>query len=1133
MLQVGEVLNGRYEILQLLGEGGMGAVYKASDRELDRFVALKVIRPELASNPSILARFKQELLLAHQVTHRNVIRIYDLAEADGVKYITMEFVEGKDLRTLIREKNKFAPEEAVEIIQQVCLALEAAHNVGVIHRDLKPQNIMLDSSGRVLVMDFGLARTLEGDGMTQTGAIVGTMEYMSPEQALAKDLDQRSDLFALGLILYEMLTGKAPFKAESALASLIKRTQERAVPVSDVDNQIPGTLSGIVSKCLERDLELRYQSAAAILADLNTWKDKRAAGTINFDASVKPWGQTVPWPLITGILTALILAISAYMLRDRLFRPAPGPGSAVVVHPVSLAILPFQNASGDQKLDWLGSSLADMLSTDVGQSAHLRTVSSANLHQIFTDLRISSGTALDPATIRRVADFSNADRVVWGQYARFGDQIRIDATLLDIKSGGTVPLKIDVPSEKEIPGAIDRLAESIRQKLALPENVLKELKASSFQPSSKSIEALREYNQGIDSQRDGRNLEAQKYFEGATKEDPAFALAFSKLAQAYGSLGYDSEAEQSAKKAVALSQDLPAAEKYLISAIELQVVKNYPEAIKAYENLATVMPGSSDVQSALASLYQDSGDLVKARDYYQKLLSSNPKDVAATLNLGRIEIKSGNPQGSFDPLNRAYSLAAQVDNQEQKATSLHLMAVAYRMLNKPQEVLHNEEQALKIWRDIGQKRGLAFSLNEMAKAQASLGNNKEALPNFEEALQIRREIGDKRGLGDTLIDMGNFSDDRGDHDLALKTFKEALDLERDLSNEGMQAICLNNIGTVYSEKGQFEDSLTYYQQALQLREKAKVPQDIVEAVHNLGETYADMGQYDKAIAYYLRALDLRRGMNDQRGAAIESYGLGMLFAYQGRFGAAINSEQEALKTFRNIQDKTEWMAQVLGGTGETLILAGRGDEAMTYLDEALKVARELKSDSKEAPTLGFQGDAHFYGGDLKSAHASYADALRVAVRSKEPINILIAKADLAKVQVGEKRVQGVVLSLRQLVPQSDELGLKYTSVECSIVIAEAMMLSRDRSPARQELERALLLSDKLGMQPLSARAHYLLAVIARDSNDNSGARDHYREALRLLDAMKKDPGAEKLLQRSDFKAIYDESTRETQQSAKN
>ena len=194
----------------------------------------------MASNPAILARFKQELLLAHQVTHRNVIRIYDLGEAEGVKFITMEFIEGKDLRTLIREKQKFAPEEAVDVIQQVCLALDAAHSVGVIHRDLKPQNIMEDSSGRILVMDFGLARTLQGDGMTQSGAMVGTMEYMSPEQALTQELDQRSDIFALGLILYEMLTGKVPFAAESAVASLIKRTQERAIPVADVDAQIPG-----------------------------------------------------------------------------------------------------------------------------------------------------------------------------------------------------------------------------------------------------------------------------------------------------------------------------------------------------------------------------------------------------------------------------------------------------------------------------------------------------------------------------------------------------------------------------------------------------------------------------------------------------------------------------------------------------------------------------------------------------------------------------------------------------------------------------------------------------------------------------------------------------------------------------
>jgi len=1126
LLQTGDVLGGRYEILQMLGEGGMGAVYKARDRELDRFVALKLIRRELAANPAIVARFKQELLLSHQVTHKNVVRIYDLGDADGVKFITMEFVEGRDLRTLILEKQKFPPEEAVEMIQQVCRALEAAHGVGVIHRDLKPQNIMRDKTGRILVMDFGMARTLEGDGMTQTGALVGTMEYMSPEQALAGNLDQRSDLFAVGLILYELLSGKMPYKAESALASLIKRNQERAIPVSDHDGTIPRALSNIVSKCLERDVNLRYQTATELLADLEAWQGNRAAATLGFQPAVEPWGRTIHWPLVIGLATVLVLAILSYVFRGALFSPsakkAASSGPAL-----SLAILPFRNASGDPQLDWLGPSLADMLSTDVGQSAHLRTISPTSLHQIFNDLRISNSTVLDPATIRRVADFSNADRVVWGQFAKFGDQIRIDATLQDIKNDRSVALKIDVPSEKEIPGGVDSLAESLRQKLALPENVQKELKASSFQPKSSSVEALRDYNQGVSFQRDGKNLEAEKQFEAATKADPSFALAFSKLAQAYSTLGYDGEAEQSAQKAVTLSQELPEAEKYLISAVHSQVTKNYPEAIKAYETLAQASPDNSDVQSALASLYKDSGNLTKARDYYQKLLSANPKDVTATLELGRISLKSGDPQGSLDPLNRAYTLSIQMDNQEQKAASLHFIGVAYGMLSKPQETMRYEDEALAIWRQIGQKRGLALSLNQMANAQASLGKPKEALSNFQEALQLRRDIGDKRGLGDSLIDLGNFYDDRGDHDQALKMYKEALQLQRDLGNESLQAICLNNIGGAYSSKGQYEDALTYFQQALQLREKSKVPQDIVEAVHNLGITSAQMGQYDQAISYYLRALDLRRSMNDPHGAAIESYSLGTLFDYQGRFGAAIKSKQEALATFREIKDRTSWMAELLGGTAEALVLAGRGDEAKGDLDEALSLSRELKNDEMIAETLGFQGDAFFYRGDLKSAHAAYAEALQAATRSKEPATILTAKANVAKLQVEEKPTQEAIASLRKLIQEADDLGLKYTSVECSIFMAQALMQNHDYSRARQELERALLLSNKLGMQPLSARTHYLLGTLERDSGNGSDAQDNYREALRLLDSMKKDPGAEQLLQRTDFRAIYDASARGT------
>ncbi len=337
MLAPGALLGQRYEVLQILGEGGMGAVYKARDIELNRMVALKVIRPDLAGNQAIIDRFKQELLLATQVTHKNVIRIYDLSEADGMKFITMEFVEGEDLRGLMQRKGKLAPEEAVEIMQQTCRALEAAHSAGIIHRDLKPQNIMRDKTGRVLVMDFGLARTLEGDGMTQTGALVGTMDYMSPEQALGKDLDQRSDVFAMGLIFYELLTGKMPYKADSVVASLLKRTQERAAPVSSHDASIPRPLSNIVGKCMEPDLKLRYQNSAEILADLDAWQGGRAAATLQFPTSSKPWGRTVPWHWIGVVAAVLVLAMVGFVYRDKLFSPtaARTPAGPVVItrHP--------------------------------------------------------------------------------------------------------------------------------------------------------------------------------------------------------------------------------------------------------------------------------------------------------------------------------------------------------------------------------------------------------------------------------------------------------------------------------------------------------------------------------------------------------------------------------------------------------------------------------------------------------------------------------------------------------------------------------------------------------------------------------------------------------------------------------
>src|SRR5579863_1403280 len=1122
ILEIGDLLGGRYEIHQLLGEGGMGAVYKAKDRELDRFVALKVIRRDLASNAAIVARFKQELLLSHQVTHKNVIRIYDLADADGVKFITMEFIEGADLRRLLLERGKFTPEEAVETIRQVCFALYAAHAVNVIHRDLKPQNIMRDLQGRTLVMDFGLARSVESDGMTNTGALVGTMEYMSPEQAIGKELDQRSDIFALGLVFFELLTGNTPYKADTAIASLLKRNQERAIPAVDLDPSIPKGLSDIVGKCLERDLSQRYQTVQEILNDIDSWQGKRPVSASAIPAPIPTSKPALPiWKWATVVL-AIVIATAGWMLRGRLL---PNTGKKAHGPVASLAILPFRNASGDASLDWLGSSLAEMLSTDVGQSASLRTVSSDRLHQVLRDLHVNPNSQLDPQMLKQLGEFSNAQTLVWGQYVKVGDQIRIDATLQDLKRERTSSLKAEAQSEKDLLAAVDRLAQSIRENLALSPEIVKELQAQAFRPSSKSTEALRDYNQGIELVRQGNNLEAQKKFDSATQEDPEFALAFSRLAQTYANLGYDNEAERYSRRAVELSVPLPTSEKYLIEASNARIQNDTQKAIAAYQNIVKVSPEDPDVQFTLASLYEDANDFDNARVHLAKVLEQDPKYVDALLASGRVEIKSGNPQNGLDFLNRALTLAIQLDNQEEKAAILQAIGVAYRLTDKPQEALRNYQESMAIKKQIGDKRGIAVSLNESAQAQVMLGQPAAALASYKEALQIRREIGDKRGVADTLNDLANFYQDAAQPDEALKLYKEALQSNRDLADESGQAMILNNIGTSYLSKGQYQDALTYYQQALQLREKLKVPDDIAETIRNLAATDTKLGQYDEALAQYLKALDLRRNTGDKHGAATTSYDMGSVFAYQGRYGAALNARQEALRTFRDLKDRSYWMGEILSGYGESLVQAGRGDEAKASLDEGLALARELKNESLVSQILRYQGDSASYSGDYKAARDLYEQSLQSAARAKDGENTLLGKLALARNDLQQGRSSAAISSLKNLAQEAESQGLKYEAVQCSLDLGEAFINTKSLPQARLELERAQTRSEKLGLRSLQARAEYLLATVSRLSGSNSLALDHYHQSLSLLDEIRKESGSDKIMARADFAAMSNDTRR--------
>src|SRR5438876_7244585 len=336
---------------------------------------------------------------------------------------------------------------------------------------------------------------------------------------------------------------------------------------------------------MEPDVKLRYQTAAEILNDLNAWQGKGAAATLHFPA-VRTWGQDIPWHWIGGFGAVLIVVILGFLFRGALSGPSTKTATAPVV---SLAILPFRNASGDTSLNWMGGTVAEILRTDMGQSASFRTVPSDRVNQILHDLRVAPDATLDPDTLRRVAEFTTADRLLWGQYVRLGDQIRIDATLQDLKRQRNFPLKAEAASEKELPAALQQLAESVEKSLALPPETIKELQAKSLKPSSQSVQALRYYSEGMQLAHQGKNLDAVKQFEASTKEAPNFALAYSKLGGAYAALGYGDKAQEFSRKAVDLSDKVSPQEKYLIAAIHAQTSNDSQKAIQAYENLANIL----------------------------------------------------------------------------------------------------------------------------------------------------------------------------------------------------------------------------------------------------------------------------------------------------------------------------------------------------------------------------------------------------------------------------------------------------------------------------------------------------------------------------------------------------------------
>jgi tetratricopeptide (TPR) repeat protein len=614
-LAIGTLLAERYEILQLLGQGGMGAVYKARDAELDRIVALKLIRPELARNPEMLRRFKQELILARQVTHKNVIRIFDLGQSSGIKFITMDFVEGRDLRHLLLEKGKFSADEAARIMLQICRALEAAHNEGVIHRDLKPQNIMVDSSGKAYVMDFGIARSAYLPGMTQTGALIGTPEYMSPEQARGEKLTERSDIFSLGVIFYELLTAKSPYPADAPLATLWKRMQEKPTPPIEVDPQVPKPLNDIVMKALEIEAENRFSSSGEMAQQLELWLGPSAGTSTIFVPA--PHAAVSYWKWASVALALLLTGGGAAFWWKNSSKPkAPHA-------PVSVLVADFTNHTGDPVFD---GTLEPMFNLALEGASFINAYNRGNARKLAEKLP-NPTDKLNEQPARLVAIGQGVGAVVTGELSRRGDKYSVEATALDAVTGNVIAKsEITAANKDDVLLSIPKLAAPIRKALGdtTPESVQLTTAGGAFQAAS--LEAVHQYGVAMDQQLAGKMDEAMAGFSKATELDPNFARAYSGMAAVASNLGRDQDAEKYFKLAMQHVDRMTERERYRVRGLYYLSVGNWDKCIEENSELVRQFPADNVGHNNLSICYKGEHNTPKAIEELRRSLAVSPNN---------------------------------------------------------------------------------------------------------------------------------------------------------------------------------------------------------------------------------------------------------------------------------------------------------------------------------------------------------------------------------------------------------------------------------------------------------------------------------------------------------------------------
>ena len=624
-LAEGTEIGTRYRVLKLLGRGGMGAVYLCRDEELQRDVALKVIRPEIAADPSVLDRFKREIQLSSRVTHRNVLRVYDLGEADGVRFLTMQFVEGEDLSSVLKRLGPFPLPRLTHLFRQVCEGLAAAHDEGVVHRDLKPQNIMVDAADHVYLTDFGLAKNLGGTAMTELGAVMGTPAYMAPEQVRGEAVDRRADVYALGVILYEMASGETPFSGGSVYEVMMRRLTTTPKPVTDLNPAVPAYLRKIMERCLAVDPAARYQTAHEVLADLDSTS---ARTNVRFEIQRRKWILVAAAACLAG---AIGLAGVTWLAKRTPKAPAAaGPARSVL-------IADFENRTGDPVFD---GTLETAFNIALEDAAFISSYRRDAARKVAAQLQPGT-TGLPEPVARLVAAREGVSVVTSGSVTAEGSGYKVAVRAVDTMTGKPiVTAEAAADGKNGVLGAVAKLASKVRGALGdeTPESA-RIAAAETF--TAGSFEAAHEYAVAQDLQWAGKWDDAIRHYSRAVELDPNMGRAYAGLAAVENNRGRRQESERNYKLALARIDRMSDREKYRTRGGYYILARKADSAIEEFSALVKQFPADTAGIANLVAAYYLKRDMANVLKEGRRAIEIYPKNVPQRNNLGFYAMYAG------------------------------------------------------------------------------------------------------------------------------------------------------------------------------------------------------------------------------------------------------------------------------------------------------------------------------------------------------------------------------------------------------------------------------------------------------------------------------------------------------------